>query len=358
MTDASPMSSTAGGLSQGAAGFLAAHGMAGVPLKGFAADASARRYFRLLGRDALLMDDGQDPEGFAAYLQISEHLAGLGLSAPRVLEARRADCLALIEDFGDDTYAQCLARGVDEGGLYRVAVEALLQLHHDPRGGKIERPVYDMDVHLDELSIFAHWFAPAVCTDVDVAGFDAQFRALWRKALSPVAERHETLVLRDFHVDNLMLLDQRQGAARCGLLDFQDAILGPCEYDLVSLLQDARRDLAAGLEHEMLDYYCANAPASLGGADAIRRRYRILGAQRHARILGVFVRLFQRDGKARYLGFLPRVLRQFQQALSDAGLSEIADFLDDALPGWAARAATFHNTLSPVSGSSMGYTND
>lgn len=347
MTEASVISSRGDALPPGAAGFLAAHGMEGVPVRGFVADASARRYFRLLGRDMLLMEDGQDPEGFAAYLQISEHLTGLGLSAPRVLKAQLAGCLALIEDFGDDTYARCLARGVDERALYRGAVEALLQLHHDARGGEIDRPVYDMAVHLDELSIFLQWFAPAVLADVDVEGFDAVWRALWAEALGPVAARHETLVLRDFHVDNLMLLDQRQGAARCGLLDFQDAVLGPCEYDLVSLLQDARRDLAVGLEREMLGHYCENAPASLGGAEAIRARYALLGAQRHARILGVFVRLCQRDGKPRYLGFLPRVLRQFQQALADAGLSEIASFLDAALPGWAAQAATFHNTLLP-----------
>ncbi len=315
-------------------------------LQVFDADASTRRYMRLLGRDALLMDDHHDPDGFAAYLRISAHLNRLGLSAPQVLAAEPGACLALIEDFGDTTYAHCLAAGQDEGALYRLAVDALLHLHHSAEGGAIDRPAYDMAVHLDELTIFSDWFAPAVHPGLDVAAFDTEFRRLWSQALAPVADRHETLVLRDFHIDNLMLLGDRMGVARCGLLDFQDAILGPCEYDLVSLLQDARRDLGAGLEETLLSYYCANAPDALGGEPEIRHRYALLGAQRHARILGVFVRLCQRDHKPRYLTFLPRVLGQFRTAMSDAGLTEISDFLDTALPGWTETALTLDTRLT------------
>ncbi|WP_370274329.1 aminoglycoside phosphotransferase family protein [Pseudooceanicola nitratireducens] len=325
--------------------FLARQGMAGVPVQGFVADASARSYVRLVGKGALLMDDHHDPAGFAAYLAISDHLNGLGLSAPRVLAADRDSCLALVEDFGDATYARCLAEGEDEAGLYQLAVDALLHLHHAPQGAALDRPVYDRAVHLDELSVFSQWFAPALSPEIDVAFFDTEFLRLWSEALAPVDTRHDTLVLRDFHVDNLMLLSDRDGVARCGLLDFQDAILGPCEYDLVSLLQDARRDLAPGLEAQLLARYCAQAPAHLGGEAAIRQRYALLGAQRHARILGVFLRLDRRDGKPRYMTFLPRVLTQFQQALDDAGLTDIRDFLNTALPGWT-KAAT---RLAPCS---------
>ena len=348
MTDTSP--TVAGGyrLSDAATRFLDENRLTGAVLNALVADASPRRYFRVAGRGVLLMDDRQDPAGFAAYLRISRHLTGLGLSAPRVLAVMPGECLALIEDFGDDTYARCLARGADEGALYKLAVDALLKLHRDPGGGRIARPAYDMDVHLDELSIFSRWFAPAVSPGLDVNGFDVRFRALWRAALAPVAGRHDTLVLRDFHIDNLMLLGDRQAEARCGLLDFQDAILGPCEYDLASLLQDARRDLAEGLEARLLRYYCDNAPAAQGGARAIRERYHLLAAQRHARILGVFVRLCRRDAKPRYLAYLPRVLRQFRTALADAGLGDVAAFLDQALPGWVATAGALHETLRPT----------
>ena len=314
---------------------LARNGLAGTEPVPLAGDASARRYYRLEGHCLLLMEDASDPAGFSAYLRLSEHLNALGLSAPRVIDADPAAGLALVEDFGNNTYAVCLGGGHDEHALYRLAVDALLYLHHDHRGDHVSQPLYDLDVYLDELDIFADWFAPAVARqNFDRTGFKMHFRSLWAEALEPVSERFDTLVLRDFHVDNLMLLENRQGVARCGILDFQDGVLGPCEYDLVSLLQDARRDLAAGLEEMLLAHYAANAPARLGSMQEIRQRYALLGAQRHARILGVFVRLCQRDGKERYLAFMPRVLRQFKTALGDAGLGRVACFLDEELPGW------------------------
>lgn len=321
-------------LPEDARGFLARCGLADRDLQVFAADASRRQYTRLIGRDVVLMDDRHDPSGFAAYLKVSAHLNDMGLSAPRVLHAEPEPGLALLEDFGDDTYARCLGSGINEEHLYALAVDALLHLHHHPKGPAIERPLYDMVVHLDELTIFSRWYAPAMRPDLDIAAFDKAWRALWSAALRPVADRHETLVLRDFHIDNLMLLPGREGVRACGLLDFQDAILGPCEYDLVSLLQDARRDIDPELEERLFQRYCAAAPDMLGDVEQIRQRYALLGAQRHARILGVFVRLHQRDGKSRYLPFMPRVLTQFEQALAAAGLDEISGFLDDTLRDW------------------------
>ena len=340
MTRAPGAHSLPGDLRAAATAFMAANGLREARLVPFTADASTRRYFRLADRGLLLMDDRFDPDGFAAFLDVSAHLNTLGLSAPRVVRADRQEGLALVEDFGDATYARCIADGTDEEPLYALAVDALLALHHAPGGGGIDRPAYDMAVHLDELSTFSRWFAPAVAPGTQVETFDRAFRALWQRALAPVADRHETLVLRDFHVDNLMLLPDRAGDARCGLLDFQDALRGPSEYDLVSLLQDARRDLAPGLETRMLDRYCAGAPAALGGPEAIRARYHLLGAQRHARILGVFVRLCRRDGKPRYLQYMPRVLAQLRYALHAAGLDEISGFLDTSLPGWAQTGST------------------
>ncbi|MGX9353174.1 aminoglycoside phosphotransferase family protein [Shimia sp. W99] len=318
--------------------FLARHGLDRFGLELFEADASQRRYYRVQGEGVLLMIDRHDPPGFAAYLRLSHHLNDLGLSAPRVFGADPAHGAALVEDFGDGTYAKRLDEGHDEAELYKLAVEALLHLHHDPRGNDVDQPRYDLAGHLTELKIFADWFAPAINPAIDRTGFADTFLGLWRDALAPVAQRFDTLVLKDFHVDNLMFLSHRAGIKRCGLLDFQDGILGPCEYDLVSLLQDARRDLAPDLETQLLDHYLANAPAHLGSSEEIRHRYALLGAQRHARVLGVFVRLCQRDAKPRYLTFIPRVIKQLQTALADAGLSDITSFLESELPGWADTA--------------------
>ncbi len=328
------------------AALLAQQGQDAARLTAFKSDASPRRYYRLEGQDMLLMEDPTDPVGFDAFLRLSAHLNDLGLSAPRIIVANKDAGVALIEDFGDTTYTNCLSAGMDEGALYRLAVDALLHLHHDPRGVQAAQPRYDMQRMLDELAVFAEWFVPAVAPDVDADSFGRDWRAHWQAAMTPVGARFDTLVMRDFHVDNLMLLEGREGVRRCGLLDFQDGVLGPCEYDLMSLLQDARRDLSPGLEEALLTRYLDNSPAHLGSPEDIRRRYHLLAAQRHARILGVFVRLCQRDGKPRYLEWMPRVLRQFQTALTDANLTDISALLDARLPNWRAEAATLQTRLN------------
>ncbi len=338
---------TSASLSAPARAFLARHGMDRFALEKFEADASPRQYFRVKGEGLLLMEERHDPVGFAAYLRLSHHLNVLGLSAPKVFGADPSNGLALVEDFGDGTYAACLGRGYDETALYTLAVEALLHLHHDARGKEVDQPGYGLSVQLDELKTFSDWFVPAAAPGIDKDQFSQRLLSLWHDALAPVVKRFDTLVLRDFHVDNLMFLDRRSGIARCGLLDFQDGVLGPCEYDLVSLLQDARRDLSNGLEQRLLSFYVANAPGHLGSPDDIRHRYALLGAQRHARILGVFVRLYLRDAKPRYLTFVPRVLKQFRTALADAGLVDIATLLDAELPDWAT-TALYLDQKSPI----------
>ena len=320
--------------------FLAQHNLDAAALEPLPGDASARRYFRLTGTGQLLMEDPSDPVGFAAFIRVAAHLNALGLSAPHVFGTDPANGLALIEDFGSATYGALLAQGHDEGALYELAIDALVHLHSQP-ATTIRTPAYDMTTLLDEISILSEWFLPAFAPQVDIADFDTQFRALWRDALEPVLAAPETLVLRDFHIDNLMLLDGRKGIAACGLLDFQDAVTGAAEYDLMSLLQDARRDLAPGLETAMLTRYLDAVPPACGTRNEILTRYHLLGAQRHTRLVGLFPRLNTRDGKAGYLKFMPRVLRQMQTALEDAGLHKIADFMDNELPGWRTSGAQF-----------------
>lgn len=314
--------------------FLARYARTGAQLVPLAGDASARRYARLEGASQLLMEDRSDPVGFAGFVRLARHLNALGLSAPQVFGADPAVGLALIEDFGTTTYSAQLAEGHDETALYELAIDALSHLHHHPDAVAVTAPTYGLDTLLDEVSVFSNWFVPAFDPKVDIAAFDREFRRLWRQALASLAAGQQTLVLRDFHVDNLIELEGRSGVQRCGLLDFQDGVIGPAEYDLVSLLQDARRDLADGLEADMLARYLATSPTVAGSAADITHRYHLLGAQRHTRIAGVFLRLNHRDKKPGYLPFMPRVLRQMQTALADAKLDEITDFLDGTLPGW------------------------
>ncbi len=315
-------------------GFLTRQGQANAVLTALPSDASPRRYFRLVDTDQLLMEDHTDPVGFAAFIRLAQHLANLGLSAPRVFGTDPDAGLALIEDFGTATYGTLLEAGHDEVKLYELAIDALVHLHKHPQATAVAAPAFDLDMLLQEITIFSEWFVPVFAPEVNVSRFDAVFRELWRTALAPIAAAPQALVLRDFHIDNLLLLQDRIGVKACGLLDFQDAVLGAAEYDLMSLLQDARRDLAAGLEDAMVVRYLAAAPASCGTPDEIMKRYYLLAAQRHTRLVGLFPRLNKRDGKPGYLQFMPRVVQQMQTALSDAGLSEIADFLDSSLPCW------------------------
>lgn len=324
--------------------FLAQHGHADARLDTLPSDASPRSYHRLIGAGRLLMEDRTDPVGFATFLRLAQHLTGLGLSAPQVFGADPTTGFALIEDFGTATYGTLLQAGHDETELYELAIDALVHLHTHPQATAVTVPAYDMEQFLQEISIFSEWFVPAIAPNVDIKRFDTAFRALWCKALAPVEDAPKSLVLLDFHIDNLMLLEGRAGVKACGLLDFQDGVLGAAEYDLMSLLQDARRDLADGLERDMLKRYLAAIPPSCGSPDEIMKRYNLLAAQRHTRIAGVFLRLNKRDGKRGYLQFMPRVLRQMQTALINADLSEIAELIDTNLPGWRDAGSTLGQT--------------
>jgi len=314
--------------------FLARHGQSDATLVALPSDASPRSYIRLAGTDQLLMEDRSDPVGFAAFIRLARHLTSLGLSAPRIFGTDPNTGLALIEDFGTATYGNLLEAGHNEAALYELAIDALVHLQTHPQSTAVTVPAYDMDLLLQEISIFSEWFVPTFAPEVNVAHFDKAFRSLWRTALAPIDDAPKTLVLRDFHIDNLMLLEGRSGIKACGLLDFQDGVLGAAEYDLMSLLQDARRDLVGGLEEAMLERYLAAIPASCGTPEEIMKRYHLLAAQRHTRLVGLFPRLNKRDGKSGYLQFMPRVVRQMQTALIDADLPEIAGFIDTNLPGW------------------------
>ncbi len=142
--------------------FLTAHGETDAVIEALTGDASPRRYFRLKDRGLILMEDPRDPVGFASYSLVSAHLNVLGLSAPRVFHAQTSCGIALIEDFGDDTYSNLLTRGEDEGKLYRLAVDALLHLHHAENGADIGRPEFTLDYVLSEISLFPDWYAPAI----------------------------------------------------------------------------------------------------------------------------------------------------------------------------------------------------
>jgi len=313
--------------------FLTAAGWGAAERRLLAADASFRRYDRLrLGeRRAVLMDAPPPREDVRPFVAVARLLQRLELSAPRLLAADEAKGFLLLEDLGDRTFTRALAQGADETALYALATDTLVALHRRWRpelAGDLKP--YDWGPLLSEAGLLTDWYLPAVSGKATDPAVRAAYEAAWRAALAPVAGRRETLVLRDYHVDNLMQLPGRAGVAACGLLDFQDALVGARAYDLVSLLEDARRDVSPAVTAAMLARYLAAMPEM--NREDLLRDYFLLGAQRSAKILGIFTRLDRRDGKSRYLAHVPRLWRLLEGDLRHPALAPVAAWFARHLP--------------------------
>lgn len=310
------------------AGFAAARRVA---LPG---DASFRRYVRLVGGPdpALLMDAPPGREDVRPFIAVAQHLAALGFSAPRIIAASVENGLVLVEDFGDDTFTRLLAAEADERALYELAVDTLIALHRVPaeQVTSIALPSYDDERLMAEARLLTEWYAPAALGRSLASSTEKEYEALWRSVFPLVREAPETLVLRDFHVDNLMRLTGRLAHAACGLLDFQDAVIGPAAYDLVSLLEDARRDLAPGLRDAMTERYLAAFPDL--DREAFAAASAILAAQRNAKIIGIFTRLWKRDQKPVYLKHIPRVWRLLEGDLEHPALAPLRAWFAEHVP--------------------------
>lgn len=313
------------------AAFADAAGWGGADIAPLAGDASNRRYFRLTwphaGRTAVLMDAPPEKgEDIRPFLDIAGHLSGFGFSAPRILARDETAGLLLLEDLGDDLFARVLERRPEmENSLYSAAIDVLCALHTCPLPAV---PAYDPARMAEFAALAFTWYLPGATGQTD----DARARQ-FREALGQLLHRHseeaDVLVLRDYHAENLLWLPDREGVARVGLLDFQDAMAGHRAYDLVSLLQDARRDVPPGIEEAMLARYIAAA----GVGDApFRTAYALLGAQRNLRIVGVFARLCLRDGKRQYVDLLPRVWELLMRDLAHEALAPVRALLAETLP--------------------------
>jgi aminoglycoside/choline kinase family phosphotransferase len=322
------------------ADFLKRCGKGAEPVTPLTADASFRTYFRVgePGRTMMVMDAPPPTEDVRPFVAIAERLTSLGLSAPRIYESDVERGFLLLEDFGDQSFTKALQAGADEGELYRAATDVLIALH--------EHPVTISAAGLDgyeatflhrELMIFLDWQLPELVAEPLSPAMIDSFRAIWDRLLSGRTRTPESMVLRDYHVDNLMLLD-RPGVRGVGLLDFQGALRGSVAYDLVSLTYDCRREVSPQIPSICLDRWCAQFPKT--DRRAMEDVGAVLSMQRNLKILGIFSRLDQRDGKPGYRAYSPRLWRLIAQDLQKPM------FLD--LRSWFSRVlspSTFNATL-------------
>jgi len=335
-----------------------------VPLPG---DASTRRYMRLKrgGDTALLMDQPQGEEspdapanatpaerqalGYNAiarlagsdcgrFIAAANYLRTLGLSSPEIYAEDAAKGFVLIEDLGDDLYADVLAASGDETALYRAAADVLAKLH--ARGAPSDlspgKPLYAYDetALIAEAELLPQWFIPLALGRDASADELAEHRALWRDAIRVQIADRRVFVHRDYHAQNLIWLPGRNGAARVGLIDFQDAVAGPMAYDLISLVEDARRDVDPALA-ELTTARYLEAMAEQGTPlhpECFSQQKAVFAAQRNAKIVGIFARLFKRDGKPRYLDYLPRVWGYLDRDLEHPALEPLKAWYDRAVP--------------------------
>ena len=308
-------------------------------------DASSRRYERLTleGKKAVLMDAPRgaeqpaEPEGAseaeraalgynalarlagpepAAFVCIAEALTMRGFSAPKMLARDLEAGLLLLEDLGDDLFARIIKDDpAKESELYEAAVDTLAAIYRSSFSATLTSAQaswrlrdYDSAALQAEVDLLLEWYAADQGASMSNAA-TAEWKTIWSDLFNYLDVHAKGLALRDFHAENIFWLPEREAVSRVGLIDFQDGLMAHPAYDLVSLLEDARRDVSADLRPGLIARFCEKA--GLENDSAFQTAYAVMGAQRNAKILGIFVRLAKRDGKPHYRRLIPRVQALF-----------------------------------------------
>lgn len=309
-------------------------------------DASRRRYERLTKRSgnakSILMDAPVEDCGpLQPFTSATAFLRDLSLSAPEIYADDDSRGLMLLEDLGDGLVARVLERSPElEDEIYKTAIDVLAELHQaDPAGF----PVHSPELQAELAALAVDWYLPAATGREPPTGLREEFCGIVRELIEGLGAP-SVFAHRDYHAENIIWLPERNGLQRVGLLDYQDGSIGYRAYDLVSLLEDARRDLPEELRERLAGRFAKAAGVE---KSAIDRELAVCGAQRNLRIVGVFSRLAIRDGKRGYLKLIPRVWGHLQLDLSGPGLERLARFVEQRLPvpdhearaGIAARSA-------------------
>jgi len=326
-------------------------------------DASTRGYARLYqgDRTALLMDAPRQPDGppirdgksysqiarlaedmVRPFVAIGAALRRAGLSAPGVAATDLGKGLVLVEDLGDRLFGVEIAVGRSQAEMWRTAVDALIHLRRVPvpealplaDGTSCTLPRRDRAAFEIEIELLLDWLWPELKGEPAPQAVRAEFQAVWQPILDRLLALPGGWFLRDYHSPNLIWLPERQGVARVGILDFQDALHEHFAFDLVSLLQDARVDVPQELEHELFDYYCAQVEAQEPDFDRTQfaSAYADFSVQRNTRLLGLWARLLRRDGKSHYMGHMSRTWGYLRRNLRHVALAPLAAWYENHFP--------------------------
>ncbi|MEQ1755365.1 MAG: phosphotransferase [Micropepsaceae bacterium] len=351
--------------------FIARSGWSDAEVQTLPGDASSRRYWRLVrgSTSLILMDqprgaesaacppDASDAErlrlGYNAvarlagpdcrpFAAVAGYLRQKGLSAPEIVAHDFDTGFLLIEDLGHGRFADLILAGQEERPFYEAAIDALAHLHRHaapttlsiPDGGEKHLLAYDALAMEAEVRLLIDWFFPAASGNKISQDAEAEFTQVWHEALSRFRVELPVIVLRDYHAENLMWLPDRAGIAKVGQLDFQDALSGSPAYDLISLTEDARREVGVELAEAMTARYVGLRKSDDRQFDETSFRFAaaLLATQRNTKIVGIFARLWKRDGKPRYTQYLPRMWRYLERDLSHGALGDLKAWFDKHIP--------------------------
>ncbi len=296
-------------------------------LKFLAGDASNRKYFNIdvsFKKYLLMYDDNTD--SLNNFIKVSNILSKL-VSIPRIIFNLKNKNILIIEDFGLNKFSQLLQKN-NRTKLYKLAVDALIQIHKKNKPYNLE--FYDIKKFTCESDLFFDWFiSKGKNTNQNLK---KEFNTLFKPLIKITDEIPKFFVHRDYHVDNLFFLSDRNKHFRCGWIDYQDALIGPCVYDLVSLTQDARIDVSPELEIKLINYYLDNFKNI--DKDMFNFSYKIIAIQRHLKVLGIFTRLYARDKKKIYLTHIPRVISLLKKNLQDKIFRKISKIINPLIKSY------------------------
>lgn len=313
------------------AGFLHHSGWSDAQLTPLAADFSTRRYARLQrddGQSAILMDAGPDQKT-PAFVTVAKLLRDTDISAPEIFAADPNGGLVLMQDFGERNFGRMLDAGEDGKALYLRAADLLVHLHGNFKTDAAQLyglPVYNAALFASQVELFLDAYMPYALGREATSEERQNFSNAWQQALKEIDAGPQSLMLRDFMPDNLMDLPQRKDWRSVGVLDFQDAGIGPTAYDLASLCETVRRDGGEAMLDEVLSYYHRNVQPDYS-MEQLKRACTVLAAQRHMRILGIIARLSQNSGGTEKLAWLPRIWGYLNRLLPDNALGSVREWL-------------------------------